>query len=68
VGERSDWQNNGRDLGRESKELPFCASLAKTVLFEQRDVAEASSWEIVWLKELAEELVAEDPGACLPLP
>lgn len=32
-------------------------------LNSQRDQAEASSWSVTYLKELAEEIIVEEPGA-----
>ena len=38
------------------------------ISWSQKEVAEGSGWEIVWLKGLASELESEDPGTYSRLP
>ncbi|KAF9267408.1 ubiquitin conjugation factor E4 [Marasmius fiardii PR-910] len=48
----------------ETWEHETITSVLKATL--QKDVAEKTSYDIVWLKQLAEEILAEEPGRSLP--
>ncbi len=38
------------------------------LIYVQKDVAQKSGWEVVWLKHLAQELESENPGEFTGIP